>query len=800
MENGMTLLRGLLGFVLMTVVVNGCASFNSYQEEGVLSMTGLQQPVKVIRDEKGMPYIYADNLSDAFQTMGFVTAQDRLFQMELTRMVAAGRISELVGEKALPLDRRMRTIGIYRLADRHACLLREDATVLLRKYIDGVNAFVEGYPDDHHLEFKLSGIQPTPWTLTDVLSIMYYMSWSTSANVKTEIITQMLIDRLGPEKAEELFPLNVNPDEDAAPPPVQPFAADCPLTLDLLEDRNLLGFLDDTPLTAGSNNWAVSPAMSPGSKPILANDPHLDARILPGPWYPCGLMTPALRIVGAHIPGLPAMPIFRNDALAAGITNAYADVQDLYVETIDPADSERYLEGHVSIPFEVIEETLRYKDDEAPEGFSEETLAIRLTKRGPVISDVFSQLETDRVLSLRWASAESMAADNDFTRMMQAKSAVSFREALRQWKTIQLNFVFADRQGDIGWHVSGMLPNRSLGGGTVPYVVRDSQDNWTGWIPFEDMPRARNPAKGWVGTCNHKTVDADYPYYYSSYFASSYRYRRLKALMAERSEIAVDDHWQFQRDTRNVMAEVLVPIMVPALMAHEDTRAMGTMLSGWNRQDDENLVAPTIFHAVYGRWAMVVFQDELGDALTRSMLGTWYFWQERFQRMVEDGQSPWFDDVTTTDTRETMPDMLYRAAREAHRDLASRFGGNLTQWQWGKAHTIEFVSPIRRNGFGKGLLGGGRHPMSGSGETLLRGQYDFKQPFDISFSASLRMVADLNDPDKVLAVIPGGVSGRVFHPHAKDQIDAFISGEKQYWWFSDKEIKAHMQSELILRP
>ena len=796
----MTLLRGLLVFVLMALVVNGCASFNSYREEGTISMAGLQQPVKIVRDEKGMPYIYADDLSDAFQAMGFVTAQDRLFQMELTRMVAAGRISELVGEKALPLDRRMRTIGIYRLADRHARLLHEDATVLLRKYVDGVNAFVEGHPEDHHLEFKLSGIQPTPWTLTDVLSIMYYMSWSTSANVKTEIITQMLIDRLGPDKAEALFPLNVNPDEDAGPPPAQTPSPNCPLAIDLRADGDLLGFLDDNPLTVGSNNWAVSPAMSPGAKPILANDPHLDARILPGPWYPCGLMTPELRIVGVHIPGLPAMPIFRNDAVAVGITNAYADVQDLYVETLDPADAGRYLEGNDAIPFEVIEETLRYKDDAAPEGFSEEKLEIRLTKRGPVISDVFSQLETDRVLSLRWASAESMAATSEFTRTMQAKSAAAFREALRQWTTIQLNFVFADRQGNIGWHVSGMLPNRPRGGGTVPYVVRDSRDNWSGWIPFEDMPQASNPEKGWVGTCNHKTVGADYPYYYSSYFASSYRYRRLKALLTDRSEITVDEHWQFQRDTRNVMAEALVPIMAPVLAAHDDTRAMGAVLSEWNLQDDANLVAPTIFHAVYGRWAAEVFQDELGETLTASMLSTWYFWQERFQRMVEQGQSSWFDDIGTTDSRETMQDILYRAAREAHGELASRFSEDMRQWQWGKAHTIEFVSPIRRNGFGKGLLGGGKHALAGSGETLLRGQYDFKQPFDISFSSALRMVADLNDPDKVLAVIPGGVSGRVFHPHAKDQIDAFISGEKQYWWFSEEEIKAHTQSELILRP
>jgi penicillin amidase len=540
--------------------------------------------------------------------------------------------------------------------------------------------------------------------------------------------------------------------------------------------------------------------MSPGARPVLANDPHLDARILPGPWYPCGLMTPTLRIVGVHIPGLPAMPIFRSDALAAGITNAYADVQDLYVETLDPDDADRYLEGQNSIPFEKIEETLRYKDDEAADGFSEEKLTIRLTRRGPVISDVFSRLETERVLSLRWASAESMVSSSDFTRAMLARSADDFREALRHWTTIQLNFVFADRRGNIGWHVSGKVPTRSNGDATVPYRVRDHKDNWSGWIPFEEMPRAYNPAKGWVGTCNHKTVDADYPYYYSSYFASSYRYQRLKALMTDRSDISVDDHWQFQRDTGNVLAEALVPMMTPVLAMHDDTRAMGTILSDWNRQDDAALVAPTIFHAIYRRWAELTFQDELGDTLAASMLNTWYFWQERFQNMVETGHSDWFDDVGTTDLRETMPDILYRAARDARRELTSRFGRDMTRWQWGRAHTMEFVSPIRRSGFGKGLLGGGRHSLSGSGETLLRARYEFRQPFDVTYSAALRMVADLNDADKVLAVLPGGVSGRVFHDHTKDQIDAFVDGEKQYWWFSDEAIKAHTQSEMLFHP
>lgn len=791
---------GFLSALAIIAVFNGCAGFNSYRDTGRLALTGLHQPVRVVRDGKGMPYIYAASLPDAFRAMGFVTAQDRLFQMELTRMLAAGRIAELVGEEALGLDRRMRTIGIRRLAQRQARLMQEDASVLLKSYYEGINAFVAAHPDDHHLEFKLAGIRPAPWSLTDILSVMYYMSWSTSANIQTEIITQMLVDRLGPEKAQSLMPLNINPDEDAGRQRAAVLPTHGIATLGLQNDPALMGYLMDGPLTLSSNNWAAGPDLSTGGKPIVANDPHLDAGMLPGPWFPCGLMTPELRIVGAHIPGLPVMPIFRNEVLAAGITNAYCDVQDLYVETVDPSDGGRYLEGSRSLPFEVIRETLRYRDDAAPEGFSEQPLTIRLTRRGPIVSDVLPGLETDRLLSLRWAAAEVMDADSDFARAMQARSADEFREALRHWKTIQLNFVFGDCHGNIGWQVSGSLPRRSEPGGTIPRPVGDGWDNWRGWVPFEDLPRADNPEKGWIGTCNHKTVGSDYPYYYSSYFATSYRYRRLTALMAGRSVIGVDDHLGFQRDTRNVMAETLAPIMARILLARDDTRAMGAILSDWDFEDRPDQAAPTIFHAVYDRWALRVFQDELGETLARRMLATWYFWQERFQHMVQAGHSPWFDDVETAGVRETMADILYLAAVEAQSEMAARLGKDMARWHWGRVHTIEFLSPIRRTGLGKGLLGGGRHPVGGSGETLRRGQYDYNRPFAVSYAATLRMVADLSDSEKVLAVIPGGVSGRIFHPHTRDQLATFIGGGKQYWWFSDDAIRAHAQSELTLDP
>ena len=236
------------------------------------------------------------------------------------------------------------------------------------------------------------------------------------------------------------------------------------------------------------------------------------------------------------------------------------------------------------------------------------------------------------------------------------------------------------------------------------------------------------------------------------------------------------------------------------LVTHNDTKKMGQILSQWDYLDDIDKAAPTIFQSIYRKFALLVFQDELGEDLARTMLDKWYFWEERLEKMVVKGTSPWFDNVNTKDIKETVDKLLHQAARDVTETLGSRIGQDPKKWVWGKVHQLEFVSPIRREGFGKRLVGGGSHPFLGSGETLCCGMYDFNDPFNVTISASLRMVADLGDDDKVLAVLPGGVSGRLFDPHTKDQIKAFIHGNKVYWWFSDTAIQEHSKTTLVLSP
>ena len=251
-------------------------------------------------------------------------------------------------------------------------------------------------------------------------------------------------------------------------------------------------------------------------------------------------------------------------------------------------------------------------------------------------------------------------------KILTALSTKDVHNALKHLPMLNLNWVFADKEGNIAYRASGKLPLRGPGEGTLPHVVKNSEDNWKGWIPQSQMPHADNPEKGWLGTCNHKTVPANYPYYYSSYFSPSYRYRRIKELMSTPGKKTVADHWYYQRDVKNMMAESLAPIMAKALKAHEDTREMGNILARWNYADQPGLCAPTIFQTTYMNFARLVFEDDLGPEMTLKLLKNWYFWEERLQQMILKGKSPWFDNQNTADQAETLEDLFHRAGQMTH--------------------------------------------------------------------------------------------------------------------------------------
>ncbi len=788
--------------VLAVIIIAGLVAVNSvnnYQDTGTMLIDGLHEKIKVVRDEKGMAYIYAADLHDALMAQGFITAQDRLFQMELTRMFAQGRICELAGEQAKGLDTRMRTIGFHRNAKKHSKILNKKSRAFFQAYADGVNQYIERYKDEHHVEFGLAGIAPSKWEIDDILSILYYMGWSTAANIDTEIVAQMLVEKVGPQKAREIFPVNTNPADTLSLASVHSGKDVSNLEatgIDLSADKNLMALLEESSsLEVGSNNWAVAPERTESGRAMMCNDPHLDTTMIPGPMYPLGLITPKFRAVGAIIPGMPGMIIGRTRHVAMGITNSYGDAQDLYVETVDPNNPGRYMEGSRSIPFKVINETLKIKDKNSDKGYREEEITIRLTRRGPVVSGVMPGLTTDKIITVRWSPFETMQSVTGLEDLMECETVYDVKRELGKVTMVMLNFVFADTKNNIAWHTTGRLPIRAQGESIAPYVVKDMRDNWIGWIPFEKMPSMYNPEKGWVGTSNHNTVFSDYPYYVSSYFASYYRYARMMELFGSKQKFTAEDSWDFQRDIKNKMAEKLAPVIGRVLQKHEDTREMGELLLNWDFFDRKEEAAPAVFQTVYTHMAHNTFKDELGEELTSTMLNSWYFWQNRFENMVLAGSSVWFDDKAT-EKAERMEDIILKSARE----VLDEYGSDPDDYVWGDLHQMGFVSAIMREGALKYIIGEGPYPMDGSGETLYRAIYKFSNPYEVTVSAAMRMVVDFSDEDKVLSVISAGTSGRIFDDHFKDQADAYMNGDKVYWWFSDSMIQEHAESEYALEP
>ena len=767
------------------------------QREGRIDVAALSAPVKVLRGDDGIPYLYADSLADALTAQGFLHAQDRLFQLELHRHLAHGKLAEFIGEKGLRNDRIVRLVDIPGYARRYLARVSTEERDYLQRYVDGINAYIDSRQDEFPLMLGVMGHEVTPWSAEDIMAITQFRIWSSSVNWRQELLTLKLYDELGAKRASQLAPITVNPDDPRTLPEAVQDELQTTLGsgLDLTYDDSL--FSDFEPRYAiGSDGWATSPEKSAGDAPILSGDPHLDARHLPGFWYPMGAVTPELRVVGGSTPGNPGWGIGRNEQIAWTGTNGYADVVDLYLEVVDPDNPANYLEGEVSIPFGIRQEQLRIKDSDAEGGYRVETMNIRETNRGAVISDHGMSMVEGRVLSLRWSVPMYAGPDSGNRELLLAGSVDEAIAAISKMAT-PLNHVVADVQGNIAMVPSGFAPQRSRGDGLLPLQVTE-EDNWVRRIPHTEMPILRNPARQWVGVTNHRVTPADYPYPYSTHFSPRWRYLRLQQLM-ENPEFTVDDHWAANQDVFNTMAQRLRPWLVQTFADDPELATMAAVLADWNLEDSIDQAGPLIFQSIFRHLATQMFADDMGDELLADYLDQQYYWVERFLYLLETNDSRWVDDRRTAEI-ESSDDLALRAGQLALAELSTAWGDDPVAWRWGDEHTITFFHAFIPGEQAARWLGGGVRPMGGSSETLNRGMYMFSDPYRSRIVDSIRMIVDLSDSEKVLAHFPGGVSERWFDKWNRNFVDAWLTREKRYWWFSDKAIEENTDSELLLVP
>jgi penicillin amidase len=767
--------------------------------DGTVQIEGPGGPIDIIRDADGIPHIFATAKSDAGFGLGYVHAQDRLWQMEFQRRIGFGRLAEIFGPAAIPQDRFLRTIGFGRAArdawDRLSAAPRQQ----IEAYVAGVNAFLSQHGGSRlPPEFTLLHFEPEPWTGPDVIVWAKMMAWDLSENYAYELLRRDLLTNIGPERTAQLLPpladseLTILSESPAAPasdrpPPSAPAPASGSTTR--AQDEHSWSALFSTALSSGhpavrnillgggrseglgSNNWVVGGALTASGRPLLANDPHLATHV-PSLWYLAHMSAGEFDVIGATLPGGPAVVLGRNRFIAWGATNAAADVQDLYRELIDPTG--RFAEFRGSLePLRFVRETILVKGG-APVEFD-----VRISRHGPLISDAINANNADATgqapvslepLALRWTALDeddrTVAA---FQGMNEARNWSDFTAALRDFVVPSQNFVYADVEGHIGYYAPGRVPIRARGNGAAPGDGWTGEMEWVGWIPFEALPHAFDPPDHVIVTANNRPVPADYPYLLTVEHPNAYRARRITDLVRSRTGLTADDFRAIQADTFSSHAQALLPILLEHVRPTDPAdRQAVDLLTRWNYQADAESAAAPIFQAWFLRLPHALAGDDLGPRLVERYEGRF----SRITRFViatlSSSDTLWCDEVTTADVRETCAWAVTRALHEGVQELTQRFGADMSRWRWGAMHRAVFPHQgLDSVGLLRPLLSRSI-PSAGDWSTVNVGSVSVDSPFEQRAIPGYRQIIDLSPANDSRFQDAVGQSGHFLSPHYDD--------------------------------
>jgi penicillin amidase len=792
------LFRGAL-FLLLFCVLAALAGYAYLRQSlpktsGEILLAGLRAPVEVLRDGHGIPHIFAASPEDALFGLGFLHAQDRLWQMEMNRRIAAGRLAEVLGPSALETDRFLRTLGVRRVAE--ASLKRYDAETRagLEAYAAGVNAFLATRPVLPP-EFWLTGARPEPWQPADSVAWVKMMAWDLGGNWRAELLRMRLASTLPVARIEEFLP---------------PYPGEAPAGLPDLRElyrridkpvRDLAGRFGEAPdFALGSNSWVVAGPRSGTGKPLLANDPHLGLTA-PPVWYFAHLHAPGLDAIGATLPGVPSVVLGRNDRVAWGFTNTGPDVQDLYIEKLDGAGN--YLTPDGPRAFQVIPEVIKVK------GAADERLSVRVSRHGPVISDVLRAAQDavprGHAMSMAWtALAEDDLTVQGAMRLARARDWETFLAAMREFHAPQQNVTYADVEGNIGFIAAGRVPVRKPANdlkGLSPAPGWDARYDWAGYVPFAELPSTFNPPAGAIVTANHRITPPGYAHHITFEWQPPYRARRIEAQLRAAEKHTIGSFAAIQADVVSLAArDLLRPLLKTAVAGSEAARRALTALAAWDGSMAADRAEPLVLVAWWRELARRVYADELGDAFQRN-------WSARpvfLQAVLEDrgGQARWCDDVRTT-RRESCADAASEALEAALADLARRYGPDPAKWRWGDAHVAHHPHrPLSRLPWLAPLVDI-RVATPGDAFTVNVGRSDFdhaQEPFANRHAASLRALYDLADPQASLFIHSGGQSGNPLSAHYRSFSDAWARGEYVPMVTERRRLEAAGAQRLALLP
>jgi penicillin amidase len=740
---------------------------------GVVRLQGLKKSVTVRRDERGIPYIEAADELDLYFAQGYVTASDRLWQMDLYRRTARGELSEIFGKATLEDDKRRRNYGFAQAAEASAAQANPRQRAVLEAYARGVNAYIDSL-DERSLpaEFQILGYRPRHWTPADSASIGKNFAEALSTTWQLDIARAAFAD-LPAEKRAALFPSTspldlpvVGNDAEPAKPSAAPAGRRTALPAvpaEVLAELTAIGETTRRTLErvglyaeelAASNNWVVSGKRTATGKPLLANDPHLTPSA-PSIWYMTHLSAPGLRVAGVTSPGVPGIIIGHNERVAWGVTNLGPDVQDVYREKFDPQNPRRYQTPAGWREAEVRREEIKVR--KSPMGTETEVVPheVTVTRHGPVVLR-----KGGEAYALRWTALSPSADEfNGFYKLNRARNWKEFREALREYAGPTQNFIYADVDGHIGYYGAGQVPVRSTGDGSLPYDGTKDEGEWKGFVPFDELPHVFDPPSGVIVTANNRIVGTSYPHHLTHIWAPPTRARRIHDMLTAKQKLTADDFRTVLGDAHTITGvtftrEVAKVAREAGLDAKDEKwRETLRLFESWDGQLTPDARAPRLAVEMYGSFRQKILTAAVGAELSRE-----YRWSTAFfDRVIQERPAQWLPKDF-----KTYAELLDAAHRETRESLAKSLGADETKWTWGARLPVNFPHPLAAVPIVGQMFKVEPFPQRGGGGV-------FAAP-NVGPAVSMRLIADASDWDKTQQGIPLGMSGDPRSPHWQDQL------------------------------
>ncbi len=789
----------LIGVAASFIVIIVFVSLISYsmlkkslpEYDGTTTLSGLNNSVTVLRNSFAVPMIIAQNKEDAMFTLGYIHAQERLFQMDVARRAGEGRLSEVFGSKTIAFDKMFRTIGIYKSIKENYSKLNPLSQQILEAYSKGVNAYIQQAKGKYPVEFDVLGYDPYPWRPEHSLVIAKMMAWELNISWWTDIAFASIVQKLGEENAKELLP-----DFPQNAPTIIPKGLNNVVSLPagfINTDREFRKFTGFIGTHIGSNNWVVNGKMSSSGKPIIANDPHL-AFSAPGKWFFAIIRCDEFNVEGFTLPGLPAIVIGKNQNISWVMTNVMADDADFYFERIDSTGNNYFFNNNWNkISTEI--------DSFAVKGFSNHIFTKRKTHRGPVVSDIHQynilfpdEKSNTATISMRWTGLDFSDELFAALSMNKAKNWNDFKEALRYFTVPGQNFVYADVDGNIGYVCAAKLPLRNNSSPTLIYDGTTDQYDWKGFVSYDEMPKLFNPPQNFIASANNKTVE-NFPHHISNIWEPSSRIERITELLNSKKKHSIEDFKKYQHDFVSPYAKTITGYILSAFSSAKindpNLKTAIELFSNWDYKLDSKSQVPTIYTSFIHHLLKNTLEDELGEDL----LSEYVFIANVPYRIIPkffENNSRYFDNIKTTDI-ETRDDIIRSSLVDALNSLEKNIDTEIKNWQWGNIHKVTFKHMFNgASGLVDNLLNIGPFEIGGDGTTVFNTEYSFdrlftseknkvnssrSKPFENVLGPSMRYIFDFSEPDYLEFILPTGQSGNFISDHYNDMTQMWLKGK-----------------------